>query len=153
MNQLRRGSTGLILSWSKTKASPEIDAMSISASAAPPSRSSSLSQGRPSTPNGIVSFVRTTKLQRRVSAPVRERTQPYAYPYFAIPPGQQPAAVAIAVKVVDTNEGPLGASAITDLANNEQAERRRRNVEAQASLGLGHKRPPQRRALSLTSSS
>ncbi|KIK70637.1 hypothetical protein GYMLUDRAFT_253980 [Collybiopsis luxurians FD-317 M1] len=139
----RRRTTSLSFSWSisKSKSSPETTTVVASSSPL-----ASPSQARPSTAPGIVSLVRTTKHQRRVSAPVRERTQPYAYPYFAMPPDQRPSAT-----VVDSSQESLerpGTAASFDSKRLAVSDQRRQNAEAQATLGLGHKRPPQRRATS-----
>ncbi|KAF9074889.1 hypothetical protein BDP27DRAFT_1316135 [Rhodocollybia butyracea] len=81
----RRHSLGFGWPSSKNQASIEPDTSSVTSSP----RSSltipdvSSKRDRPCTPTSLFS---TTKPQRRVSAPVRERTQPYAFPYFAMPP-------------------------------------------------------------------
>ncbi|KAF5368484.1 hypothetical protein D9758_002160 [Tetrapyrgos nigripes] len=96
-------------------------------------------------------FVRTPSLngRRRISAPVRARTNPYSFPYFAEPPvgardGQNtPPSSEESVtkenlpvrKDVRIPEGPR----IAD-------ERRQQNAEAQASLGHGRRSPPRRTA-------
>ncbi|KAJ4485763.1 hypothetical protein J3R30DRAFT_3441903 [Lentinula aciculospora] len=107
------------------------------------------------TPSSISSFVRSSKQQRRVSAPVqRARTQPYAYPYFALPPtmtGEQSVAVVYSV-IASKDNGPVelceGASSVGESETTMTADRQRQNNAAQASLGLGYTTISPKRVLS-----
>ncbi|KAL0581082.1 hypothetical protein V5O48_000976 [Marasmius crinis-equi] len=93
-------------------------------------------QKAPTTPETL--FFRNQKASgsektgRRTSMP---RTQPYAYPYFAEPP------------TVPTEKNFVGRPEPLSQEERGRQEKRGRNAQAQASLGLGP-RPPQRRAMS-----
>ncbi|KAJ3895169.1 hypothetical protein GG344DRAFT_73426 [Lentinula edodes] len=110
-------------------------------------------QDSPCTPSSITSFVRSSKQQRQASTPVRARTQPYAYPYFALPPtvaGGQPttAMSSAAISNNNTSFGPEGASNVGEAESTITALRRQQNVVAQESLGIGRRKISQRRAMS-----
>ncbi|KAF5388482.1 hypothetical protein D9757_004714 [Collybiopsis confluens] len=122
---------------SRTKSSPETNMESVSSS------SFSLQPTLPlrsSTTPDVLAFVYPP--QRRVSAPGRERTQPYAYPYFALPPDMRttlPTPAKVADSSQESSERPV---------SDDLLEARRRHIAAaQASLGLGSRRSPQPRAM------
>ncbi|KAJ3721783.1 hypothetical protein C8R42DRAFT_721352 [Lentinula raphanica] len=107
------------------------------------------------TSSPLTPFVRPSKQQRRVSAPVRARTQPYAYPYFASPPTvageHSPPLTAISPVVASVNNGLLEDENAPDIRDSEGAsgDRRRQSTVAQASPARQeHGIPPQRRSLS-----
>ncbi|KAE9409086.1 hypothetical protein BT96DRAFT_1012704 [Gymnopus androsaceus JB14] len=108
----------------------------------------------PCTSSAISSLVRSTKQQRRASAPIRERTQPYAYPYFATPPiaGDQQHTAASAASAASEEpferSGSTAAKSLDLPRESADSERRRLNAAAQASLGLGPRRPQQTRTMS-----
>ncbi|KAJ3988418.1 hypothetical protein F5890DRAFT_463098 [Lentinula detonsa] len=144
----KRKAASLGFSWpiSKNKAAPE-NATALPSSPKTPI-DSPLKQDCHPIPSPLSSFVRSSKQQRRVSAPVRARTQPYAYPYFALPPtvAGEPSFVAISPVVSSSDNGSLGSEDISSAQEPEVTTNQRRpNAAAQASLGHGH---PQRRALS-----
>ncbi|KAJ3812384.1 hypothetical protein F5876DRAFT_64031 [Lentinula aff. lateritia] len=149
----KRKAASLGFSWptSKNKALPD--------TATTPSSSPKIpidvppKQDCPCTPSSITSFVRSSKQQRQVSAPLRARTQPYAYPYFALPPtvaGGQPttAMSSAAVSNSNTSSGPEGAPNVGEAESTTTAHRRQQNVVAQESLGIGRRKISQRRAMS-----
>ncbi|KAJ3731992.1 hypothetical protein DFJ43DRAFT_1076784 [Lentinula guzmanii] len=144
----KRKAASLGFSWpiSKNKAAPE-NAPAFPSSPKTPI-DSPLKQDCHPIPSPLSSFVRSSKQQRRVSAPVRARTQPYAYPYFALPPtvAGEPSFVAISPVVGSSDNGSLGSEDTSSVQEPEVTTNQRRpNPAAQASLGHGH---PQRRALS-----
>ncbi|KAJ4464140.1 hypothetical protein C8R41DRAFT_860487 [Lentinula lateritia] len=149
----KRKAASLGFSWpiSKNKALPDTATTPSSSPKTPVDAPPK--QDCPCTPSSITSFVRSSKQQRQASAPVRARTQPYAYPYFALPPtvtGGQPttAMSSAAVSNNNTSFGPEGASNVGEAESTITAHRRQQNVVAQESLGIGRRRISQRRAMS-----
>jgi len=156
----KRRTASFGFSWPipKTKASPQTVTTSASSSPRPslsiPTDVPSSKPDSPCTSSAISSLVRSTKQQRRASAPIRERTQPYAYPYFATPPiaGDQQHTAASAASAASEEpferSGSTAAKSLDLPRESADSERRRLNAAAQASLGLGPRRPQQTRTMS-----
>ncbi|KAJ4472618.1 hypothetical protein C8J55DRAFT_520557 [Lentinula edodes] len=150
----KRKAASLGFSWpiSKNKALPDTATTASSSPKTPIDVSPK--QDCPCTPSSITSFVRSSKQQRQASTPVRARTQPYAYPYFALPPtvaGGQPTTAMSSAAVFNNNNtssGPEGASNVGEAESTITVHRRQQNVVAQESLGIGRRKVSQRRAMS-----